>query len=190
MLAYFFNRPLPPGLEGLADLALDLRWTWSHSTDQLWETLDPEAWERTGNPHFILQSVSQARLEEAAADPNFKEELRSWLMQRQHDLQDLGWFGREHGGHGLKRIAYFSMEFGLGEALPIYSGGLGILAGDFLKAASDLGVPVVGIGLLYQQGYFRQMLDPDGRQGEAFPYNDPMSLPITPAPNREGGWLR
>ena len=69
MLAYFFNRPLPPGLEGLADLALDLRWTWSHSTDQLWETLDPEAWERTGNPHFILQSVSQARLEEAAADP-------------------------------------------------------------------------------------------------------------------------
>lgn len=190
MLAYFFNRPLPPGLEGLADLALDLRWTWSHSTDRLWDVLDPEAWERTGNPYYILQNVSQARLEEAAADPAFKEQLRSWLTQRQRYQQDPGWFGREHGEHELKSIAYFSMEFGLGEALPIYSGGLGILAGDFLKAASDLGVPVVGIGLLYQQGYFRQMLDPDGRQGEAFPYNDPMMLPITPAPNREGRGLR
>lgn len=190
MLAYFFNRPLPPELEGLADLALDLRWTWSHATDQLWEMLDPEAWERTGNPYFILQSVSQARLEEAAADYDFKEELRRWLHQRQRYLRDPGWFGREHAGRALKGIAYFSMEFGLGEALPIYSGGLGILAGDFLKTASDLGVPVAGIGLLYQQGYFRQMLDPDGRQGEAFPYNDPMSLPITPASNSEGGWLR
>lgn len=190
MLAYFFNRPLPPELEGLADLALDLRWTWSHSTDQLWEMLDPEIWERTGNPYFILQSVSQARLEEAAADDDFKEELRRWLHQRQRYLRDPGWFGREHAERALKGIAYFSMEFGLGEALPIYSGGLGILAGDFLKTASDLGVPVVGIGLLYQQGYFRQTLDPDGRQSEAFPYNDPMSLPITPASNSEGGWLR
>ncbi|MDP1768908.1 MAG: alpha-glucan family phosphorylase [Nitrospirota bacterium] len=190
MLAYFFNRPLPPGLEGLAELALDLRWTWSHATDRLWERLDPEAWERTGNPYFILQSVSQARLEEAAGDPEFAAELRTWLAQRQRYLQDPGWFGRERGARGPKGIAYFSMEFGLGEALPIYSGGLGILAGDFLKTASDLGVPVVGIGLLYQQGYFRQILDPDGRQGEAFPYNDPMTLPITPTPDREGGWLR
>jgi starch phosphorylase len=190
MLAYFFNRPLPPELEGLADLAVDLRWTWSHSTDRLWEALDPEAWEGTGNPYYILQSVSQARLEEVAADPSFTEELQKWLVQRQRYLQDPGWFGREQGERGPKGIAYFSMEFGLGEALPIYSGGLGILAGDFLKTASDLGVPVVGIGLLYQQGYFRQILDPDGRQGEAFPYNDPMTLPVTPAPNREGGWLR
>jgi starch phosphorylase len=190
MLAYFFNRPLPSGLEGLADLALDLRWTWSHSTDQLWETLDPESWERTGNPYFILQSVSQARLEQVATDADFKQELQRWLTQRQQYLRDPGWFGRDRGKHGPKGIAYFSMEFGLGEALPIYSGGLGILAGDFLKAASDLGVPVTGIGLLYQQGYFRQILDPEGRQGEAFPYNDPMTLPITPAPNREGGWLR
>jgi starch phosphorylase len=190
MLAYVVNRPLPPGLEGLADLALDLRWTWNHSTDRLWEVLDPETWERTGNPYYILQNISQARLEEAATDPDFKEQLRNWLTQRQRYQQDPGWFGREHGQHELKSIAYFSMEFGLGEALPIYSGGLGILAGDFLKAASDLGVPVVGIGLLYQQGYFRQILDLDGRQGEAFPYNDPVTLPITPAPNREGGGLR
>ncbi len=190
MLAYFFDRPLPPGLEGLADLALDLRWTWSHSTDVFWEALDPEAWERTRNPYYILQNISQARLEEVAADPDLKEQLRDWLTQRQRYLQDPGWFGREQGARGPARVAYFSMEFGLGEALPIYSGGLGILAGDFLKTASDLGVPVVGVGLLYQQGYFRQMLDADGWQGEAFPYNDPMTLPITPAPNREGGWLR
>jgi starch phosphorylase len=190
MVTYVFNRPLPPALEGLADLALDLRWSWSHFTDQLWKALDPEVWERTGNPYYILQNATQARLEEAAADPNFTAQLRSWLTQRQHYQQDPGWFGCEHGARELKRIAYFSMEFGLGESLPIYSGGLGILAGDFLKAASDLGVPVVGIGLLYQQGYFRQMLAPDGRQGEAFPYNDPMTLPVTPASNREGGWLR
>lgn len=190
MFPYLLNRPLPPGLEGLADLALDLRWTWSHATDRLWELLDPEAWDRTGNPYFILQSVSQARLDAAAADPGFVEELGTWLAQRQRYLQDPGWFGRERAARGPKGIAYFSMEFGLGEALPIYSGGLGILAGDFLKTASDLGVPAIGIGLLYQQGYFRQILSPDGRQGEAYPYNDPMTLPITPAPNREGGWLR
>lgn len=158
MFAYLLNRPLPPALERLADLALDLRWTWSHATDRLWERLDPEAWERTRNPYVILQNVSQARLEEAAEDPEFSEELRTWLAQRQRYLQDPGWFGRERGAQSPKGIAYFSMEFGLGEALPIYSGGLGILAGDFLKTASDLGVPVVGIGLLYQQGYFRQIL--------------------------------
>jgi starch phosphorylase len=190
MLAYFFNRPLPPGLEGLADLALDLRWTWSHSTDRLWAALDPEAWERTGNPYFILQSVSQARLEEAARDAGFKQELQKWLQERQRYLQDPGWYGRERGASGLKAVAYLSMEFGLGETLPIYSGGLGILAGDYLKTASDLGMPVVGIGLLYQQGYFRQILDPDGRQQEAFLYNDPTSLPVMPVQNREGGWLR
>ena len=190
MPPYVFNHPLPPTLEGLVDLALDLRWTWSHSTDRLWEKLDPKAWELAGNPYFILQSVSPARLKHVAADADFKQELEIWLADRQRYQQDPGWFGREWGNHGPNGIAYFSMEFGLGEALPIYSGGLGILAGDFLKAASDLGIPVTGIGLLYQQGYFRQVLDPEGRQGEAFPYNDPMMLPITPALNRDGGWLR
>ena len=190
MQSYFFQRPLPEGLEGLADLALDLHWTWSHFSDRLWEFLDPEAWELTGNPYFILQSVSQARLEEVARDPSFREELRGWLIQHQQYTEDPGWFGRRHAGIALKRIAYFSMEFGLSEALPLYSGGLGILAGDYLKAASDLGVPIVGIGLLYQQGYFRQILAPDGWQLEAFPYNDPISLPVMPVSSREGGWLR
>jgi starch phosphorylase len=190
MLAYFFNRPLAPPLQGLADLALDLRWTWSHFSDRLWETLDRDGWERTGNPYFILQNVSQARLDEAANDPSFTAELQKWITERQRYLQDSGWYGQQAGAATLKSVAYFSMEFGLGEALPVYSGGLGILAGDHLKTASDLGVPMVGVGLLYQQGYFRQVLDPDGRQQEAFPYNDPTSLPVTPVQNREGGWLR
>ncbi|HEU4683440.1 MAG TPA: alpha-glucan family phosphorylase [Nitrospira sp.] len=188
MLAYFFNRPLPPGLEGLWDLALDLRWTWSHATDRIWELLDPEGWERTANPYYILQNVSQSRLEEVARDAEFTREIKRWRDQQGAYSCDPGWFGRTYGGGRLNGIAYFSMEFGLGEALPIYSGGLGILAGDVLKTASDLGVPLIGIGLLYQQGYVRQILSPDGRQADAFPYNDPTLLPITP-PNRKGGWL-
>lgn len=188
--SYFLNRPMPPGLEGLMELALDLRWTWSHFSDRLWERLDPVAWERTGNPYFILQSVSQTRLEEAAKDEELKKDLQSWVRQRMDYLQDPGWFGRQYPDSQLTGVAYFSMEFGLSEALPIYSGGLGILAGDHLKTASDLGVPIFGIGLLYQQGYFRQILSPEAWQVEAFPYNDPISLPVTPVQDSEGGWLR
>lgn len=188
--SYFFNRPMPDGLEGLTELALDLRWTWSHFSDPLWERLDPEAWERTANPYFILQSVSQARLEEAARDEDLKRDLQTWLKQRVEYLEDPGWFGRQYPDSPFTGVAYFSMEFGLSEALPIYSGGLGILAGDHLKTASDLGVPLIAVGLLYQQGYFRQMLSPEAWQLEAYPYNDPVSLPIMPALDREGGWLR
>lgn len=190
MLPSFANRPLPPGLDGLADLALDLRWAWSHFSDRLWEFLDAEAWEGTGNPYVVLQSVSQARLEEVAQDPGFLEELRGWLRQRRRYLEAPGWFGQHSSVADLKGVAYFSMEFGLSEALPLHSGGLGILAGDHLKTASDLGVPLTGIGLLYQQGYFRQLLAPDGWQVETFPYNAPWSLPIRPTQDHAGGWLR
>jgi starch phosphorylase len=188
--SYFFTRPMPAGLEGLTDLALDLRWTWSHFSDRLWERLDHEAWERTGNPYFILQSVPQARLEEAARDETLKRDLQEWIRAHVEYLQNPGWFGHTHQVEQVDGIAYFSMEFGLTEALPIYSGGLGILAGDHLKTASDLGVPMIGVGLLYQQGYFRQMLSPEAWQAEAFPYNDPISLPVMPVQDAEGGWLR
>ncbi len=188
--SHFFNRPMPEGLEGLNDLALDLRWTWSHFSDRLWERLDPEAWERTGNPYFILQNVSQSQLEEAAKDNILTRDIKSWLEQRGQYLQDPGWFGRTYPATPIKHIAYFSMEFGLSEALPIYSGGLGILAGDHLKAASDLGVPIVGVGLLYQQGYFRQILNAESWQLEVFPYNDPINLPVMPVQGHNGGWLR
>ncbi len=184
------NRPLPKGLEGLAELAIDLRWSGSQQTDRLWEMLDPEAWERTTNPYMILQNVSQSRLEEAANNKELKAELAYWLKKRKQKMTEKSWFERHYGSSGLKKIAYFSMEFGLSEALPIYSGGLGVLAGDHLKTASDLGIPMVGIGLLYQQGYFRQTLSAEGWQIEAFPYNDPTSLPVSPVQNHNGGWLR
>lgn len=181
------DQKLPPGLESLVDLALDLRWTIRGATDKIWELLDAEAWVKTKNPYQILQNVSRSRLDEAAKDESLKEEVRSWQEQRDRFLNGPGWFEKHHD---IRSIAYFSMEFGLSEALPIYSGGLGILAGDHLKAASDLGVPITGVGLLYQQGYFRQVLDKDGTQVEAFPYNDPDTLPLEPVLKEDGGRLR
>ncbi len=185
----FLPRDLPPGLEALAELALDLRWTWSHAGDRLWQTLEPGAWKRTRNPWVILQNVSRQRLQELAGDADFRGELDRLVAEREHYLSDSGWCDRVYPGHGMRTVAYFSMEFGLSEALPLYAGGLGILAGDFLKAASDLALPVVGVGLLYQEGYFRQLLDKEGRQIEAYPYNDATSLPIQPVTAPSGAWL-
>jgi starch phosphorylase len=185
-----FQRTLPEGLEGLLELALDLRWNKRMIYDQIWERLDPDAWEKTHNPYLILQNISQSRLEEAAKDKELKKMLNLWLRRRRWSLEEQNWF-QENGYHrSMGTVAYFSMEFGLSEALPIYSGGLGIMAGDHLKTASDMGVPVVGVGLLYQQGYFHQVLAQDGSQIEAFPYNDPMSLPVSPALKPDGSWLR
>ncbi len=178
---------LPAELQSLADLALDLRWTVRQTTDRIWETLDLEAWEKTKNPYLILQNVSKARLEKAVSDEKLLKEISSWQKMRDRLLEPSNAAAGKHGFFGL---AYFSMEFGLSEALPIYSGGLGILAGDYLKTASDMNVPVTGIGLLYQQGYFRQLLSQDGSQIEAFPYNDPDTLPIQPARDSEGARLR
>ncbi|MCX6674231.1 MAG: alpha-glucan family phosphorylase [Methanothrix sp.] len=180
---------LPAGLEGLADLALDLRWTVRQTTDKIWELLDAEAWEKTKNPYLILQNVSLARLQEAARDENLVKEISSWQERRSNFLERPAQTGLDDPASPAS-IAYFSMEFGLSEALPIYSGGLGILAGDHLKTASDMAIPITGIGLLYQQGYFRQLLAQDGSQVEAFPYNDPDTMPLAPARDRDGSRLR
>ena len=181
-------RVLPGPLEPLRDLALDLRWTWSHAADSLWRTLDADAWERLENPWSLLQDVSDERLAAFAATPAAMAELARLTAAREAYLSGDSWFAREHGG-ALRTVAYFSMEFGLGEALPLYAGGLGVLAGDVLKTASDLGVPLVGVGLLYYQGYFRQVVDRDGEQREAFPFNDATALPITPVRAPNGSWL-
>ena len=186
----FLPRELPAGLEALADLALDLRWTWSHAGDQLWRTVDPETWERIENPWVIVQNASRQRLEQLAGDAKFRRELERLSNERRHYLETPGRFSEAHAGANVRNIAYFSMEFGLGEALPLYAGGLGILAGDYLKAASDLGMPLVGIGLLYQEGYFRQMVDAAGQQQAIYTYNDPTTLPIQPMLSPQGGWLR
>jgi starch phosphorylase len=179
----------PAPLAGLVDLALDLRWSWSHSADALWAKLAPDLWEVTGNPWHILQTISRTRLEEAAADPAFLALVEHHVSARHEALKARTWFEDKYAATSLGTIAYFSMEFGLSEALPIYSGGLGILAGDFLKAASDLGVPIVGVGLLWQQGYFRQALSTTGEQIEFFPFNDPGQLPISPLRDAEGEWV-
>jgi starch phosphorylase len=177
-------------LELLRQLALDLRWSWNHSTDPLWERLEPQLWSRTHNPWLVLRTVSPRRLAALLADADFRRQIDLLAAARRAAASAPAWFQRAHASQDLGRVAYFSMEFMLSEALPIYAGGLGNVAGDQLKAASDLGVPVVGVGLLYQQGYFRQLIDRDGAQQALFPYNDPGQLPLTPVRAPGGEWLR
>lgn len=167
-----------------------MRWSWNHSTDELWRALDPTLWELTQNPWAILQTVSRDRLEAELGKPAFRANIESLLESKRRSQAAPGWFQQHFANSPLNCVAYFSMEFMLSEALPIYSGGLGNVAGDQLKSASDLGVPVVGIGLLYQQGYFRQVIDQDGAQQALFPYNDPGQLPIAPLRRPNGEWLR
>jgi starch phosphorylase len=185
----FLPRKLPPELEGLAELAFDLRWSTRHSAAALWRSVDAALWEATENPVLIAESVSHARLETLAADGAFLSALRAELKERSRYLAAPTWMERTAKGDALGRIAYFSMEYGISEALPIYSGGLGLLAGDHLKAASDLGLPLVAVGLLYQQGYFRQSLDAEGGQLASYPFNDPLWLPVVPVRDSAGEWL-
>ena len=176
--------------DALNDLALDLRWSFNHAADRLWERLDPELWDLTHNPWVVLQTVSRERLQTVTAEPEFQKLLVDLNRERQAAERPEGWFQKAHPRSGLTCVAYFSMEFMLSEALPIYSGGLGNVAGDQLKAASDLGVPVTGVGLLYQLGYFRQEIDRAGRQQALYPFNDPGQLPIKPLRESNGEWLR
>ena len=178
------------GVNSLAELALDMRWSWNHATDGVWRVLDSELWEITHNPWVVLQTVSRDRIECVLADDAFRKHVDALVQSRRQMLEAPAWFQQQHSQSSLTCIAYFSMEYMLSEALPIYSGGLGNVAGDQLKAASDLGVPVIGVGLLYQQGYFRQLIDKDGMQQALFPYNDPGQLPITPLRQENGEWLR
>ena len=182
--------PKVDGMDALSELALNLHWSWNHAADELWEDLDKELWAATQNPWVILQTVSEEKIKAALDAPEFRRRLDSLLRQNRDSYQADAWFQTRHPGAALTAIAYFSMEFMLSEALPIYSGGLGNVAGDQMKAASDLGVPVVGVGLLYGQGYFRQDFDSEGRQQALYPVNDPGQLPIRPLRQPNGEWLR
>jgi len=191
------GKPLTPDLptasetsDILNEVALNLRWSWNHAADQLWERLNPELWELTHNPWLVLQTVSQEKLLSVTNDPGFKRLAQEIVQKNRTMVKPAGWFQEAHPDSKLQRIAYFSMEFMLSEALPIYSGGLGNVAGDQLKAASNLGVPVIGIGLLYQQGYFRQEIDAEGNQQALYPFNDPGQLPIAPVRDSKGEWVR
>ena len=176
---------LPDGLEPLDRLARNLAWTWDEELAAVLREVDPEGLAAaSGNPVAMLAAVSPARLAELAADAGFRERLASADARLCRRLGDAGWYGTLPEAPGT--IAYFSPEFGLSEALPQYSGGLGILAGDHLKAASDLGVPIVGIGLFYRNGYFRQLLTAAGAQQEEFVELDPARLPMTPVRAADG----
>ncbi len=178
------------GFDSLAELALDMRWSWNHATDEVWRQLDSELWEITHNPWVVLQTVSRQQVERMWADPVFHKKVDDLVQTRRKELKAPTWYQQNHSRSPLTCAAYFSLEFMLSEALPIYSGGLGNVAGDQLKAASDLGVPAVGVGLLYQQGYFRQAIDQNGAQQALYPYNDPGQLPLTPLRQDDGEWLR
>ena len=150
------------GSDALAELALNLHWSWNHAADELWADLDPELWAATQNPWVILRTVSRDKIQSLLAQPKFRQRLDDLLRQNRESFSAAAWFQQKHPDAPLTSVAYFSMEFMLSEALPIYSGGLGNVAGDQMKAASDLGVPVVGVGLLWGQGYFRQDFDSEG----------------------------
>ena len=179
-LRSFAVRPhLPDALTPLADLAMNLRWSWDERTRDLFRWVDPDGWEATTHdPVAVLGGVSRERLAALEADPAFRTFLEDVHEGLRRYVEGDRWFqGRPSP---LRSVAYFSPEFGIAEAVPQYSGGLGVLAGDHLKAASDLGVPLVGVGLLYRHGYFRQSLNSDGWQQERYPSLDPWAMAMRP----------
>ncbi|MGE5439878.1 MAG: alpha-glucan family phosphorylase, partial [Bacteroidota bacterium] len=172
---------LPQNLERLRELAYNLYWTWSQDAFELFRRLDRELWDSTGhNPVMMLGKISQDRLLEVANDDGFIAHMNRAYDNLKSYLSSPTWFQKNFKSNGTKPyIAYFSAEFGLTECLQIYSGGLGILAGDHLKSASELGLPLVGVGLLYKEGYFQQYLTSDGWQQERYEINDFYNLPMT-----------
>ena len=180
---------LPKPLTILQVLAYNLRWSWDYDSWTLFQRLDPELWDATGhNPVSMLGRISQHRLQAAVDDGAFRSQLDRVTVSFNDYMSDKDtWYARNHGDvDPAPIIAYFSMEFGITESLKNYSGGLGILSGDHLKSASDLGLPLVGVGLLYQEGYFQQYLNADGFQQESYPLNDYANLPVSLARYEDG----
>ncbi|HET8961055.1 alpha-glucan family phosphorylase [Nocardioides sp.] len=177
----FTVRPVLPGpLAALGDLASNLRWSWHPPTQDVFQAVDPEVWDSVGHdPVRLLGAVGRDRLDQLAADTGFLGRLESASADLHEYLTGDRWYQRQDSGDVPRAIGYFSPEYGITAVLPQYSGGLGILAGDHLKAASDLGVPLVGVGLLYRHGYFKQALSREGWQQETYPVIDPDELPLT-----------
>jgi len=177
----FLVRPaLPPALNRLNDLAYNLLWSWDHNIRSIFRRLDPVLWRTSGhNPVLLLGRIPQATLDRAAADQRFLGAYRKACERYGTYLERLE-------PPDSRLIAYFSMEYGLVECMPIYSGGLGVLSGDHLKASSDAEIPLTGVGLLYQKGYLQQSLNPDGWQQERNPVNDFYTLPVRPVQDADG----
>ena len=182
--------PRSAGAAGpLWDLGYNLWWSRSTEVLELFFDIDPEVWFESGrNPLRFLASLSQDRLAAAEANRELASRIARLTSAFEEYVSRKTWFDETYGENGLQ-IAYFSLEFGIARSLPIYSGGLGVLAGDHLKSASNLGLPLVGVGLLYRQGYFRQTLNPDGWQLETYPENDFDRLPVRPVTDSSGAAL-
>lgn len=182
---------LPASLKPLIEMASNLWWVWENDAAELMLRIDRELWEECyHNPIKVLARTSQTRLNELAEDESFLNH-----MERVHEkfikyLEDTSWFNNNYPEHADQKIAYFSAEFGIHETLPIYSGGLGMLAGDHIKSASDLGLPLVGVGLLYKEGYFRQYLNLNGWQQEEYSENDLFTMPIERIKNEKNEPLK
>ncbi|MGI8774050.1 MAG: alpha-glucan family phosphorylase [Actinomycetota bacterium] len=182
---------LPDPLQSLVPIALNLRWSWDSRTVDLFRWVDTDEWERAGHdPMKMLGRVGKERFEELMEDGPFMAFLASVEEDLTSYLEEPRWFQSREDPSDPGKIAYFSPEFGVSEAVPIYSGGLGVLAGDHLKAASDLGVPLIAVGLLYREGYFRQHLNADGWQQERYPALDPHAMPLSLLSNGDGSPLK
>jgi len=178
---------LPKKLTKLKDIVYNLWWCWDHEAIDLIHRIDRDLWEeKDHNPVLILGNVKQERLEYLSEDEGFIAQMERVYERLQEYIKEKTWFDK--AGHSKNKlcVAYFSAEFGITECIPIYSGGLGILAGDHLKSASELGIPLIGIGLMYQEGYFRQYLNAAGWQGELYPKNDFYNMPISLVRNKDG----
>ena len=191
MLSALVER-MPSGLERLPDLAYNLWWSWTPETRRLFRELDYPLWRKTNhNPVRMLQEISAESLEEIAQDPTFKRKYKAAILLMDKEMKfDGSWFSTTYPEFDGDVIAYFSAEFGLHNSIPIYSGGLGILSGDHVKEASDLGIPLVGIGFMYPQGYFRQHLPNHGWQEAIYDQLDPAKAAIQPAFDADGNELR
>ncbi|MBC7763448.1 MAG: alpha-glucan family phosphorylase, partial [Candidatus Saccharibacteria bacterium] len=171
---------LPEVLAPLEELATNLRWSWHLPTRRLFEDISPELWESSAHdPIGLLGEIEPARLQELAGDQDFVDRAANLAQDLHTYLTEPRWYQQTVTDAAPKAIGYFSPEFGIAAALPQYSGGLGILAGDHLKSASDLGVPIIGVGLFYRSGYFAQSISPDGWQQESYPVLDPDGLPLS-----------
>jgi len=182
---------LPENLEPLKEIAQNLLWSWDHDMIALFRRFDRDLWEETHhNPVLMIGTVSQERLDELSRNDSFVAHVQRVKKRIDQYMNAETWFSRTHRLEKNITIAYFSFEFGITECLQIYSGGLGILAGDHLKSTSDLGIPLVGVGLLYQEGYFRQYLNIDGWQQELYPKNDFYNIPVSMVYDEKGKPVR
>lgn len=178
---------LPESIRPLSRLANNLRWSWNKSTEQLFADLNPQAWDSVNHdPVKLLGSLTREEIEEIAEDPQMVQRIRDQDAELETYLSEPLWYQQSQPADAPKAIAYFSAEYGITSVLPQYSGGLGILAGDHLKTASDMGIPIVGVGLLYQHGYFKQSLSRDAWQLEDYPVLDPDGLPLSLLREKDG----